>query len=163
MRSFPVFLAFLFSVVPARAQTGGMRTVDFATEVHPVLETRCKSCHAGDHAQAGFRVSSREDLMRGGASGPAIVPGKGADSLLIQKITGRRGTRMPPSGSPLNDDAITAIRAGLQGSNGEGMPQRVERRSGEPGSARQTEFLNNSVECALCVLDKQWSPPQRDE
>jgi hypothetical protein len=87
-----------------------MRSIDFATEVHPVLETRCKSCHTGDNAQAGFRVSSREDLLRGGSSGPAIVPGKGADSLLIQKITGRRGMRMPPAGSPLSDDAIVAIR-----------------------------------------------------
>lgn len=110
MIRFPLCFVAALTVLPVDAQTGAMRSIDFATEIHPVLETRCKSCHSGDNAQAGFRVGSREELLRGGVSGPAIIPGKGADSLLVQKIAGRRGTRMPPAGAPMSDDAIASIR-----------------------------------------------------
>ena len=91
-------------------QTGNLRTIDFGAEIHPVFESRCRSCHSGDAAQGGFRIGSREDLVRGGASGPAIVPGKGAESLLVKKVTGQRGLRMPPSGAPLTEDVVASIR-----------------------------------------------------
>jgi hypothetical protein len=60
-------------------------------------------------------------------------------------------------------DSIAAIRAGLQGSNSESMPEGVDRRPWKPRPARQTQLLNNSVECHLCILHEQWPPPQRDE
>src|SRR6266545_4270216 len=90
--------------VPAR------RGVDFAREIHAVLETRCAVCHKGAQAQAGLRVETREDLLHGGKSGPAIVPGQAAASLLLLKIGGRRGMRMPPTGDPLTQDEVRAFR-----------------------------------------------------
>lgn len=55
--------------------------VDFVTEVQPVLTAKCLGCHAGASAQAGLRLHTRADLLTGGASGAAIVPGKSEDLL----------------------------------------------------------------------------------
>ena len=60
------------------AQTGSLRKVDFATEIHPLLESRCRGCHAGETAQAGFRVDDGAAFLKGGKSGPAVVPGEAA-------------------------------------------------------------------------------------
>ena len=60
--------------------------------------------------KAGLKAHTREDLLKGGKSGPSIIPGKGAESLLIAKMEGRRGLRMPPSGPPLAPEVIERIR-----------------------------------------------------
>lgn len=97
--------------------------VDVLKEVQPVLTAKCLVCHSSDGAQGGLRAHTREDLIRGGASGPAIVPGKGADSLLVLKVQGKRGIRMPPSGPPLDAHTIDRIRLWIdQGANFEPAP-----------------------------------------
>ena len=48
-----------------------------------MLEAKCTACH-GASALGGLNLSTYEDAMRGGASGPAIVPGDSAGSLLVQ-------------------------------------------------------------------------------
>ncbi len=60
----------------------------FLERIRPVLEASCFSCHseASTKIKGGLRIDSREAILRGGDSGPAAVPGKGADSLLIQAI-----------------------------------------------------------------------------
>lgn len=85
--------------------------VDFVTQVQPVLTAKCLGCHAGASAQAGLRLHTRADLLAGGASGAAILPGNGADSLLVKRISGKQGMRMPPAGAPLDAGTIAVIRA----------------------------------------------------
>src|SRR5579885_567678 len=111
MNVFPSALAAALLPVALLAQVQAVRPVDFATEIHPLLQARCVSCHSGDSAQAGLHLDSREGLLRGGKDGPAIVPGKSAESLLILKVTGQHGTPMPPSGPRLTPDAIAVLRA----------------------------------------------------
>jgi len=84
--------------------------VDFLKEVQPILTARCIACHSSGKPQAGLRIHTRNDLLRGGQGGPAIVAGHSADSLLIQKVTGQRGLRMPPSGPPLTPQEVTLLR-----------------------------------------------------
>ncbi|MDZ7637133.1 MAG: PSD1 and planctomycete cytochrome C domain-containing protein [Bryobacterales bacterium] len=84
--------------------------VDFVREVQPVLTSKCLGCHSGASAQAGLKLHTRADLLQGGASGAAIVPGSGADSLLVRKVSGRQGMRMPPAGAPLDPETIAIIR-----------------------------------------------------
>ena len=85
--------------------------VDFLKEVQPVFTARCLACHSSGKPQAGLRIHTRNDLLRGGQSGPAILPGHAEDSLLIQKVTGKHGLRMPPSGPPLTGQELTLLRA----------------------------------------------------
>jgi hypothetical protein len=104
------------------------RQVDFLTEVQPIFTARCMPCHSGDNAQAGLKTHTREDLLKGGKSGAAIIPGNGSDSLLVQKISGQKGLRMPPSGPALTADAIAQIRIWIdQGAKWDGKPVATER------------------------------------
>ena len=86
------------------------QAVDFATEVHPILAARCAPCHSGTKPAAGLSLTSRELMLAGGASGPAIVPGASGASLLIEKVSGQRGAIMPASGEPLTAAQIATLR-----------------------------------------------------
>ncbi|HLY17139.1 MAG TPA: DUF1549 domain-containing protein [Bryobacteraceae bacterium] len=85
--------------------------VDFAAQVHPILAARCAPCHSGARPAAGLSLATRALALSGGASGPALAPGNSGDSLLIQKITGKRGAIMPASGEPLTSAQIATLRA----------------------------------------------------
>ena len=104
------------------------RAVNFLSEVQPVLNDRCLPCHSGDSPNGGLRTHTREDLLQGGNTGPAIVPGNGAESLLVKKISGQSGLRMPPSGPPLTAGEIAAIRIWIdQGAQWDGKAAPQER------------------------------------
>ena len=116
-----------FTTVAIHGQTQALRTVDFATEVHPLIESRCGGCHTGSTAHAGFRIASRDALLKGGKSGPAIVPGKSSESLLILKVTGQKGLPMPPSGPRLSADNIAVLRSWIdQGARWDAVAPRAD-------------------------------------
>ena len=83
----------------------------FESKIRPVLVERCQSCHSVEskHSKGGLRVDDREALRIGGDSGPAVVPGKADESLLLKAIAHDDDvTAMPPSPKPKLDDAILA-------------------------------------------------------
>lgn len=77
--------------------------VDFSSEIRPLLERHCQSCHGAKTAMHGLRLDSRQFAVKGGESGvPAILPGKRTQSLLYRYIAGLdKNLRMPPAGPPL--------------------------------------------------------------
>ena len=81
----------------------------FETTIRPLLADNCYRCHSGrvDAPFAGLRLDSRDGLLAGGDSGPALVPGQPENSALVQRLHGRP-VLMPPNG-PLADDAIAAL------------------------------------------------------
>jgi mono/diheme cytochrome c family protein len=62
-------------------------------DVIPILLRRCTVCHGARRQEAGLDLRTKASIVRGGKSGPAIVPGKPDESLLIKKI---RAGEMPP-------------------------------------------------------------------
>jgi hypothetical protein len=58
----------------------------FEVRIRPILVESCFKCHGGAKTSHGLRVDSREALLRGGKSGPAVVPGDAEKSLLIRAI-----------------------------------------------------------------------------
>ena len=71
----------------------------FDDKVQPILKRRCYECHGPESdGKAGLRVDSLRDLVVGGESGPAIVPGHPEKSLLIDVIHYGDIYQMPPSG-----------------------------------------------------------------
>src|SRR5207249_3445186 len=62
-------------------------------DVLPILLRRCTACHGLRRQEAGLDLHTRAAVLRGGKSGPAIVPGKPDESLVIQKV---RAGQMPP-------------------------------------------------------------------
>jgi len=81
---------------------------DFERYVRPLLVEKCQSCHGATMQKAGLRLDSRAALIKGGESGPAIVPGKPAESLLIRAIGYAGELRMPPKGR-LSGAEITVL------------------------------------------------------
>jgi hypothetical protein len=86
----------------------------FETKIRPILVEKCYSCHSLDAnmAEGGLRLDSHEAVLRGGSSGPAIVPGDPAKSLLIRAIEYRDSDfAMPPdeAGGKLNDAQIKEL------------------------------------------------------
>ena len=63
------------------------------TEVLPIFQMRCGPCHGKRHKEGGLDLRTLASRLKGGESGPALVPGKPADSLLLQRIV---DGEMPP-------------------------------------------------------------------
>jgi mono/diheme cytochrome c family protein len=71
---------------------------EFEMRVRPLLASKCWGCHR-QSAMGGLRLDSREAMLKGGNSGPALVPSKPSDSLLVKAITHEHERlRMPPPG-----------------------------------------------------------------
>ena len=95
---------------------------DFARDVEPLLSTSCFPCHGPAAAQGDLRLDAREAALKGGASGPAIVPGHAADSLLLKRVSSQAGTRMPMGLAPLTDPQIAMLRAWIDQGAAWGAP-----------------------------------------
>lgn len=109
------------------AATGGDPAEFFETRVRPVLAKNCFACHTASK-MGGLEFQSQETLLKGGKSGPAIVPGDPDKSLLIQAIrqTHER-LKMPPSGK-LADTEIAAIETWIR--NGAIWPEGPKKPAG---------------------------------
>jgi len=79
----------------------------FETKVRPILATECFACHT-DSQMGGLRLDSREAMLNGGKSGPAIVPGDPDKSLIIAALR-QTGSLKMPKGGKLTPDQIEAI------------------------------------------------------
>lgn len=79
----------------------------FEASVRPLLETKCLGCHASQ-PQGGLRMDSRESLLKGGKSGPALVVGDPDNSLLVQTVRGEGDLSMPPTG-PLSESEMAIL------------------------------------------------------
>jgi mono/diheme cytochrome c family protein len=80
----------------------------FETRVRPTLTQSCLGCHSTS-AMGGLRLDSREALLKGGKSGPAIVVGDPDKSLLIEALRHTGSIKMPMGGERLSDAQIADI------------------------------------------------------
>jgi hypothetical protein len=71
----------------------------FEARVRPILAERCVKCHGPRKQSSGLRLDSRQSILGGGNSGPAVVPSKPDESLLIQAVARTHDElKMPPDG-----------------------------------------------------------------
>ncbi|MFM8217401.1 MAG: c-type cytochrome domain-containing protein, partial [Planctomycetaceae bacterium] len=71
----------------------------FEQKIRPLLVERCQGCHSSvtGKTSGGLALDTRQGWATGGDGGPAIVPGKPDESLLIQAVR-HTDLRMPPTG-----------------------------------------------------------------
>jgi hypothetical protein len=83
----------------------------FEAKVRPVLIDRCYKCHSreADKVRGGFLLDSREALLHGGDSGPAIVPGNPKESLLVTAIGYQDDDLQMPPKEKLSDQQIADL------------------------------------------------------
>ena len=80
----------------------------FESRIRPVLATRCLGCHSSTLAapKGDLVVDTKAGLARGGRLGPAIVPGKPAESRLLQALSYTNQNLAMPPGGKLPDHVI---------------------------------------------------------
>ena len=88
----------------------GKETVSFARDIAPILRESCNGCHiAARQVQGNLRMDTFSQLIRGGDSGKLIVNEKPTDSLLVKKLKGEAGQRMPAGRPALAPEKIELI------------------------------------------------------
>jgi mono/diheme cytochrome c family protein len=94
LRRWLVFGLFLVPL-PARAAD----RADYLRDIKPILAEKCYACHGSLKQASQLRLDTAALIRKGGRHGPAIIPGKSSESLLIAKVTEADGeTLMPPEG-----------------------------------------------------------------
>lgn len=92
----------------------GNETVSFAGGIAPVLAEQCLGCHGSNQPRANLNMSRFDGLLRGGDRGPPALPGKPQDSLLVNKLRGTAGARMPLNRPALPDEVIKKFETWIE-------------------------------------------------
>ena len=114
-RLFPMkttlFLVALLSAGVARGEDASF----FENKIRPLLAEHCYECHSADKKQKGnLLLDTREATLRGGDTGPALVPGDPAKSLLLKAVRwSDKDLQMPPK-KQLSAEQITALEAWIK-------------------------------------------------
>ena len=104
---------------PTAEQTGAKFTEQelafFENKVRPLLSDHCFECHGpeSDPLEGSLSLASRKDMLSGGDTGAAIIPGKPAESLLVQSVHYDDVYLMPPD-SKLPDEQIEILEKWIQ-------------------------------------------------
>ncbi len=93
------------------ATARAVQSPDFARDVLPIFESSCTVCHGAELRESQLRLDSEAAVMRGGVSGPVLVPGDGEASPLIRRLLGADEPPMPMGGEPLSAEQIAKVRA----------------------------------------------------
>jgi hypothetical protein len=105
--------------------SGGADAAFFDKQVLPILRQHCFKCHGDGKVRGGLRLTSRETLLKGGDSGPAVTPEKPEASRLLQAINYKDGLEMPPDGKLPHEkiDVLTRwVKAGAPWAPAAGKP-----------------------------------------
>ena len=170
------FIACLAVYVPVDSLPLGAQGADFfEKQVRPILANRCYACHgpnAGE-GQAGLRLDSLPGMLKGGRSGPVIVPGEPTRSLLIHAINHDTFVQMPPKTKlPLDEvQALTLwVEAGAPwpnskpGTSSEPPPSKASAAEPEPvkvGEVTETSEEERSHWAFQPVVDPRYARGRR--
>lgn len=97
---------FLFPVFAQAAPAPG--SAFFESKIRPILADHCYECHSAEagKSKGGLRVDDRDSLLRGGDTGPAVVPGKPGESLLLVSMEHSDPDLVMPPEKPRLSDAV---------------------------------------------------------
>ncbi len=116
----------------ALAQAPASDRPDFEAKVRPILAANCYDCHA-EKDYGGLRLDSREAMLEGGVSGPAIVPGDPDKSLLIQAVRQTNEKLKMPKGGRLKPDDIAVLTEWVKAGAVWPAPAATAASAGKPG------------------------------
>jgi WD40 repeat protein len=89
------------------------KTASFESDVFPFLSDNCVSCHSKSTHKGGLNLETPEAILKGGDSGPSVVPGKPLDSLLMKAcIHEDPDSAMPPRDNKVKAKNLTPLQIG---------------------------------------------------
>lgn len=91
----------------------------YSEKVQPILDANCYRCHGGINHRGGLNMTTKEDLLKGGHHGPAVVPGHPEQSWMVKLVRHEGPTddpmNMPPAPKPkLSDGDIAVIETWIK-------------------------------------------------
>jgi WD40 repeat protein len=85
--------------------------VRYTQDIEPILVNKCMFCHSGPVKEAKLDMGSYESLLKGGKSGPPIIPAKSGESMLVRRAGKTEKPFMPPkSEEPLTPEELALIK-----------------------------------------------------
>jgi Protein of unknown function (DUF1549)/Protein of unknown function (DUF1553)/Planctomycete cytochrome C len=123
--------------------------------VLPLLVASCSECHGEEKQSNELRLDSREAILKGGEHGPAIVPGKPDNSLLIEAVRQSGELEMPPDGK-LADHQIAILEHWVE--IGAPWPANHVTLGDEGAEAQRTQWAFQPVHLPAVpsVIDAAW-------
>ena len=112
-----IFVIITAIVTPLVHAVSAESAAFFENSVRPLLVEHCEGCHGQKKQWAGLRLDSGESVLKGGESGPVLVPGNADASELIRRVASTDDDiRMPPpeSGVKLSDSEIAALASWIR-------------------------------------------------
>src|SRR5881394_1458507 len=100
------------NISSSAAEPTSAQTQFFENKIRPLLANNCYKCHSqqAEKVKAGLLLDSKDGVLKGGESGPAIVPGDPEKSLLIKAVRyADPDLQMPPQGKKLSEDQIADL------------------------------------------------------
>ncbi len=96
----PSRVLFAFALLGTPAVAADPAAVEhFEKKVRPLFLQHCAKCHGDAKAKGGLKLTSRAAVLKGGDTGPSVVPGKPAESLLLKAVKyADESLKMPPAG-----------------------------------------------------------------
>jgi hypothetical protein len=85
-------------------------SIDYTKDVYPIWVEHCFGCHAAGVNMGSLDLENWEGVLRGGNTGPIIVPGKSAESRLYRLLTAQDSPAMPMDGKVLPKPLIEKVR-----------------------------------------------------
>jgi mono/diheme cytochrome c family protein len=87
----------------------------FKEKVAPIFERNCVMCHGARLQRSGLDLRGEEAILKGGARGPAVVPGDASKSLLYRLITHKEEPAMPMGMDRLGEAEVAVIAQWING------------------------------------------------
>jgi cytochrome c553 len=108
-------LTLLALAASSRAAVDAKGLEFFETKIRPVFVEHCTSCHSAKDKKVRGKLSldNRSAMLKGGDNGPALVPGKPDESLLMKAVRHQGEIKMPEKGK-LSDKALADIAAWIR-------------------------------------------------
>lgn len=112
----PLFVFPALATAVLSACGGGDPAPTYQTDIKPLLEAKCVSCHVpgGEgYEKTGLRLDSHEAIMKGTKFGAVVVPGSSVSSTLYRLVSGQAdpSIRMPHGQAALPDADVAMIAA----------------------------------------------------
>jgi Protein of unknown function (DUF1553)/Protein of unknown function (DUF1549)/Planctomycete cytochrome C len=129
----------------------------FEARVRPIIADQCVKCHGPKKQSSGLRLDSRAAALKGGDSGPAVVPFKPDESLLLQAVEHTRDELKMPPERKLADSSIAMLRQWIS----MGAPWSADSMEKKTGAAA-SNAATSSRHWAFQPVKPQVPPPVKE-
>ena len=140
----------------------------FKEKVAPIFERNCVMCHGARMRRSGLDLRVEEAILKGGARGPAVVPGNAEKSLLYRLITRKEEPAMPMGMEKLGESEIAVIAQWINGLStkvataADGIPVRQPGYSISESDRQFWSFIKPSHPAPPKLNDSRWARNEID-